>query len=227
MLISEVTHPKELWDNQEVPLLEFHVDEVRFDFSKLRMDNDKYPLGGLWSKKIDWTHPSSKRLIHVVQDESICKSYAAQRMIVLCNEDLQHINDMRTIRGKEKLTSIVPLDPHGFSYLFIRLFNYGTGNGKEGYWDHKHMIKQVDEFIDVFEVKFPGCTVDMSFDWSSGHAAYSEDALVLSNFNAWYGVLMPIRQGEEQYLSFRAGDLPPFYCQKSKCKPTDYIGKPI
>ena len=49
------------------------------------------------------------------------------------------------------------------------------------------MIKQVDVFIDVFEPKFPGCTADFSFDWSSGHAAYSEDALVLSNFNTKYG----------------------------------------
>ena len=136
MLISEVTLPKELWDNQEVPVLEFHVDDVRFDFSKLRMDKDKYPLGGLSSKKIDWTHPSSKRLIHVVQDESIYKSYAAQSkawflkdqqvirkkgegrgvmasgfltevsgMILLCNEDLQHINN--TIKGK--WCKIVPM----------------------------------------------------------------------------------------------------------------------
>ena len=34
MLISEVTLPKELWDNQEVPVLEFHVDDVRFDFMR-------------------------------------------------------------------------------------------------------------------------------------------------------------------------------------------------
>ena len=79
MLISEVTLPKELWDNQEVPVLEFHVDDVWSDFSKFQMDKDKNPLGGLWSKKIDWTHPRSKRLIYVVQDESNYKSYAAQR----------------------------------------------------------------------------------------------------------------------------------------------------
>ena len=67
---------------------------------------------------------------------------------------------------------------------------------------------------------------------------------MLSNFNTRYGgkpgykvrektVILEefgpkshFRQGEEQYLFFREGDLPPFYCQKSKCKPTDYIGKP-
>ena len=45
------------------------------------------------------------------------------------------------------------------------------------------MMSQVDEFIDLFELKFPGCIAEFSFDWSSGHAAYSTNALVLSNLN--------------------------------------------
>ena len=51
------------------------------------------------------------------------------------------------------------LDPNGFRYL-LRLFKYGTGNGCEGYWMNDHMMSQVDEFIDLFELKFPVCIAE-------------------------------------------------------------------
>eukprot|EP00957_Ditylum_brightwellii_P187282 14263535-Ditylum_brightwellii.AAC.1 len=32
---------------------------------------------------------------------------------------------------------------------FIRLFEYGNTEGKEGYWHYDHMIIQVDDVVDV------------------------------------------------------------------------------
>ena len=60
MLISEAMLPKECWISPEQPLLEFHVDDERFDFSMFRMDKDKYPHGGVWSRKVDQMQSSSK-----------------------------------------------------------------------------------------------------------------------------------------------------------------------
>lgn len=52
------------------------------------MEKGKYPYGGLWSRKVDWSGPNAK-LIQVVQDESIYKSYVAQKKAWLLND--QHI----------------------------------------------------------------------------------------------------------------------------------------
>ena len=57
----------------------------------------------------------------------------------------------------------------------MRLLNYGTRNDKGGYC--KPLSRWISSLM-FFELKFPGCNVEISFDWSSGHAAHSKDVLV-------------------------------------------------
>lgn len=280
--IKSALLPQAQWPNPETPLLEFHVDDPDFDFSTYRM---QLPHGGSWSKRVDWESSSSsgdhpKKLIHVVQDESIYKSYSSQKrawflegqrvirkkgegrgvmasgflteaagMLKLSESDVEVINAKRATRGDNSLTSLVKVlgddTSASSSFLFLRLFNYGSGENSEGYWDNKKMIEQVGEFIDVFEHIFPGCVADLSFDWSSGHAAYSSDALIVSNMNTSFGgkdgsracsiiertqILedfssspINLRKGDTQYLYFQPSDPPPFY--KPELRREEYVGK--
>lgn len=149
------------------------------------------------------------------------------------------------------MRSLVPLDESAAEaekkMLFLRLFNYGSGDSSEGYWNNELMIRQVDEFIDVFEHKFPDCTALLSFDWSTGHSAYSKDAMLVTNMNTLFGgktsakayQIKPyttVKQnfisnnkvllgtGDRQYLYFQDGDNPPFY--KPNLRKEEYVGAP-
>lgn len=105
------------------------------------------------------------------------------------------------------------------------------------------MSEQVDEVLDIAEYKFPkesNYQIEFSFDWSTGHAAYTSDALIASKLNLRYGerdnkkkklVIKETTQlledypamkvGDIQHLYFQENDPPPFY----KPRANDYIGK--
>ena len=64
-----------------------------------------------------------------------------------------------------------------------RVFFY-AGAGREGYWTHKEMLKQLTEdAIPIFEELHPGCVAVFIFDQSSNHNAYADDALVVQRMS--------------------------------------------
>ena len=54
----------------------------------------------------------------------------------------------------------------------------------ENYWTIEHLLKQIKEkAIPIFEVKFPGATAVFTFDNSTNHAAFADDALIVQRMN--------------------------------------------
>lgn len=57
---------------------------------------------------------------------------------------------------------------------------FKAGGDREGWWTYKHMVKQLKDVIDLFEILHPGCVAVFLFDNSSNHSAFADDALVAS-----------------------------------------------
>ena len=113
--------------------------------------------------------------------------------ITLTNEELSKIEDMS---GKRlHLTRSIPdllkkcgrgiLD-RNISGSSCAFFEYGKS--RDGFWDSEKIIEHTKEFLEIFEWKYgrhskhkPRCL--LLFDWSSGHAAMAENALVASRMN--------------------------------------------
>ena len=71
---------------------------------------------------------------------------------------------------------------------FIKLFEYGNSDGKEGYWTYDHMICQVEDILDVLFVVY-GIKYDilLLFDHSCGHDRMRSDALNVNCMNVHFG----------------------------------------
>jgi hypothetical protein len=67
---------------------------------------------------------------------------------------------------------------------FIRLFEYGNAEGKEGYWSYDHMVLQQEDILDVLTVTF-GDKFDYLFvyDHSCGHDRMRTDTINANNMN--------------------------------------------
>ena len=71
---------------------------------------------------------------------------------------------------------------------FIRLFQYGNSDGKEGYWSYDHMVIQLEDVIDVLFVAFGKKYVFLFlFDHSCGHDRMHPDALNVNAMNVGFG----------------------------------------
>jgi hypothetical protein len=71
---------------------------------------------------------------------------------------------------------------------FIRLFEYGNVDGKEGYWTYDHMVLQLEDVIDTLHAAF-GNKFDVLFlfDHSCGHDKMRPDALNVAAMNVGFG----------------------------------------
>jgi len=63
----------------------------------------------------------------------------------------------------------------------------GHSTGKQGSWDNEKMVEQTIDVMDCVDVLHPGHQAQMSFDWSSGHSARSDDGLAVGGMNNGYG----------------------------------------
>lgn len=94
------------------------------------------------------------------------------------------------------------------------IIKYGSGKDDDGWWNAEKMVKQVKEkAIPIFEKRFPGKVALFAFDNSSGHAAFSPNALVASRMNMKPGGKQPrMRQtvfnGQVQSMVFTSNDAP-------------------
>ena len=63
------------------------------------------------------------------------------------------------------------------------LFKFGAQG--DGYWNNEHFISQVSTAIKIAEFKYPPSnnTIVFLFDQSSGHCAFSNDALITHKMN--------------------------------------------
>ena len=73
-----------------------------------------------------------------------------------------------------------------------RLFKYGNGKNREGYWTNEHIMEQKDDHIDCVEVLYPNHQIAIEVDWSNGHMKYNNDALRVADMNVGWGGKQPI-----------------------------------
>ena len=71
------------------------------------------------------------------------------------------------------------------------IFKFGAQG--DGYWNSDHFIAQVEDAIKIAEFKYPASDNDLVFlfDQSSGHCAYSSDALIAHKMNVNDGGKQP------------------------------------
>lgn len=124
---------------------------------------------------------------------------------------------------------------------FVRLFQYGNSEGKEGYWSYEHMVTQLEDCLDVLTVvNGKRYAYLFLFDHSCGHDRMPADALNIMNMNVDYGGKKPIFRdtiiekeegylgrfsyskhdcpqlnvGDKQEFSFKESDVGPFNLSK-------------
>jgi hypothetical protein len=80
------------------------------------------------------------------------------------------------------------IDP-GFPKSAWELFVFGEHY--EGYWNNDLFMAQVRKAVSIALIKYPKetHTILWAFDQSSGHNAYSDDALIASRMNVNPGML--------------------------------------
>ena len=93
------------------------------------------------------------------------------------------------------------------------------GSEYEGYWNSEKFLRQVDKSITIAEIKYSREThsIVFLFDQSSGHTAFSEDALNVHRMNVKPGGSQPrlrdtIWNGQTQKMVFSDGT-PKGLCQ--------------
>jgi hypothetical protein len=57
------------------------------------------------------------------------------------------------------------------------------GKGFDAWWDLPQLIKQLTVMIKIFELTHPNCTAVFTFDQSSAHEGFAEDALNVNKMN--------------------------------------------
>ena len=64
---------------------------------------------------------------------------------------------------------------------FSIFFQYGTGDGKEGYWTYDHMCLQFEECVDCIQSLYPQFESVWMFDHSGGRDRGRNDGLIVNN----------------------------------------------
>ena len=71
---------------------------------------------------------------------------------------------------------------------FVRFFEYGNVEGKEGYWTYEHMVLQLEDCLDVlYSIHKNKYSYLFLFDHSCGHDRMPKDAINVNNMNVAYG----------------------------------------
>jgi len=70
---------------------------------------------------------------------------------------------------------------------FSIFFQYGAGDGKEGYWTYDHMCLQFEDCVDCIESLYPEYESVWMFDHSCGHDRGRNDGLIVNNMNTNWG----------------------------------------
>ena len=70
---------------------------------------------------------------------------------------------------------------------FVKYFEYGYGQGKEGYWTYDHMAIQFEDCVDCIQCLFPQFDSVWQFDHSCGHDRGRDDGLNVSNMSVNWG----------------------------------------
>ena len=89
--------------------------------------------------------------------------------------DIQAAIDTRKTEYKEPLTT----SP------FIREFEYGQN--ADGYWTYQHMVLQLEDCVDILNVKYPQYDFLFLFDHSCGHDRQREDGLNVEKMSKSFG----------------------------------------
>ncbi|KAI2492374.1 hypothetical protein MHU86_22183 [Fragilaria crotonensis] len=89
--------------------------------------------------------------------------------------DTQAAMDTRKTEYKEPLTT----SP------FIREFEYGQN--ADGYWTYQHMVLQLEDCVDILNVKYPQYDFLFLFDHSCGHDRQREDGLNVEKMSRSFG----------------------------------------
>jgi hypothetical protein len=89
------------------------------------------------------------------------------------------------------------------NFAGIKEFEYGKNN--EGYWNNDTFIKQLQEFLPIFESLYPNTQLVLEVDHSSGHLKSREDGLNAERMNLKWGGKQPILR-DTQLTSDCLGD---------------------
>jgi len=73
-------------------------------------------------------------------------------------------------------------DEQRLSEFEARKITY-PGKGYDAWWDLPQLINQIKIVIKVFEHTHPNCTAIFTFDRSSAHEGFAENALNINNMN--------------------------------------------
>jgi hypothetical protein len=103
----------------------------------------------------------------------------------ICEEDLQKINEWR--KGQKYVDETAAVSKKGTALKkdlkhspFIVEFEYRANN--EGCWSYKHMVLQLEDYVDYLQVLTPQFDDLFLFDHSCGHDKQREDGL---NVETW------------------------------------------
>ncbi|CAG8706927.1 9613_t:CDS:2, partial [Cetraspora pellucida] len=89
------------------------------------------------------------------------------------------------------------------------------GNNRDGYWTISDVAQQLkNKAISIFEAMHPGCVAVFAFDNSSNHAAFANNALVVSQMNFKSEMNYPDGTPKEMYQVLEERE-PDFVNQKS------------
>jgi len=72
------------------------------------------------------------------------------------------------------------------------LMQLEIGKNKEGYWTGEHQLEQARLVDQIIRIKWPWVQPAHLYDWSSGHHAFADDALVALKLNANPGGKQPV-----------------------------------
>ena len=143
--------------------------------------------------------PGDKEHVLVMQDESIFHTNESRRRAWLAQDQQPirlkgngraiHVSDFisETI-GRLKLSDDQIADQlnrpegHHLPAFEARKVTY-PGKGFDPWWDLPQLIEQVKIAIKIFDYTHPNCVAIFTFDRSSAHEGFAEDALNINNMN--------------------------------------------
>ena len=131
---------------------------------------------------------------------------------------------------------------------FVRFFQYGNADRKQGYWNYSHMIVQFEDCVDVLTTKFKNkYDYLFLFDHSNGHDRMKKNSLNVNRMNVSFGGMQNtphpskikqidgylgknrqendpnvITKGETNYFYFRMRDKGPFWMDAIEQARTKY-----